>query len=427
MNSFKDGLPKVLFIDDEESILSSIKRLLRKEPYEVFTTSSPEQVTEWISKYSFSVIVSDQRMPLKEGVAILAEVRKSSPSTVRLMLTGYADMQSALDAINLGHIYRFLTKPWVDEDLRQIIRQAVEQYQILAENQRLQLLTAKQNEELLALNSDLEGRVVKRTSEVAALNKKLELSFLESIKVMGGLAEYSGFLPKGHAKRVARLSGEVAKQMGLPDSERLDIQIAAYLHDIGKLGLARDRMEEHPVRGAEIAKMVPGLERVSQMILQHHDDPATKKDIPTGSLILAVVDAYDKHLYVEESSEHSTPSKVIQKIREKCPGTFSTEVVDALARYLAQEGHIDDVEFETELSLHDLRPGMITSRPILFRDGRMVLSSDYKLDKEILSRLWKRHLHSPIVNEVFVYRKTTGQGLASNKKTNQVSRSKVAA
>ncbi len=307
--------------------------------------------------------------------------------------------------MNSGNIFRFLTKPWNDEELKGAIRQAERQYALILENERLQSLTAKQNLELIAINSELEERVKKRTAEVSALNKRLELSFLECVKVMGGIAEASGSLPSGHAKRVARLAGEVAKHLGFDRSESLDVQIAGFLHDIGKIGLRSEDLAQHPVRGAEIARMVPSLDNVSRIILHHHDRFDQKGSAHKGSMILSVADAYDKLLYSEKSGEFSTPAKVMRLLEERCTGEFSPQVVQALLKHLEQSGQLDGVGFEIEIGLYDLKTDMVLSRAIHFKDGRLVLGADFTITREILDKLWAKHLETPVVNEVFVYRK----------------------
>ena len=114
----------LLLVDDEPNILSSLKRLLRRDGYEVLTAESPEIAFDLLAKHEVQVIVSDQRMPSMSGTEFLARAKKLYPNTVRLILSGYTDLDSVTDAINRGAIYRFLTKPWDDDKLRADVREA---------------------------------------------------------------------------------------------------------------------------------------------------------------------------------------------------------------------------------------------------------------------------------------------------------------
>lgn len=116
---------KVLLVDDEENILRSLQRILRREPWELTTATSGEEALAILANDKFDVIISDARMPGMDGPTLLAEIRKKYPWTIRILLTGYADINSTVKAINDGQIYRYISKPWDDDELRLIIRQAL--------------------------------------------------------------------------------------------------------------------------------------------------------------------------------------------------------------------------------------------------------------------------------------------------------------
>ncbi len=114
----------LLLLDDEENVLRSLTRLFRRDGYKVLTASSPSEAFDLLASHNAQVIVSDQRMPIMSGTEFLSRVRDMYPDTVRMVLSGYTDLATITDAINRGAIYRFLTKPWKDEDLRQHILEA---------------------------------------------------------------------------------------------------------------------------------------------------------------------------------------------------------------------------------------------------------------------------------------------------------------
>lgn len=149
------GSTKVLVVDDETGVLNAMRRLCRRETFQVVTTACPKTGLEYMAKESFGVVVSDQRMPAMDGTRFLEKVRAISPDTIRIILTGYVDIQSAIEAINRGQVHRFITKPWKDDDLRSVLRESVSRFEMLKENERLQMLTENQNAKLRELNRNL--------------------------------------------------------------------------------------------------------------------------------------------------------------------------------------------------------------------------------------------------------------------------------
>ncbi|MGQ9631466.1 MAG: response regulator [bacterium] len=133
----------LLFVDDEVDILNILQRIFRNEGYNVITASSGAEGLEKLKGNKISLVMSDQRMPGMTGVEFLSRVREISPDTIRVVLTGYADIDIAISAINQGEVYRFISKPWNDEELRLTVRQALERYDLEMENRRLSELTKK--------------------------------------------------------------------------------------------------------------------------------------------------------------------------------------------------------------------------------------------------------------------------------------------
>lgn len=120
-----DTKPKIAFIDDEERILRSLRMHFR-DTHDVFITTDPDQLIEYLKNNDVQVVVSDQRMPQKLGVEVLKDVKEVSPHTVRILLTGYADLNAVVNSINEGEIYRYITKPWQTDQLKHTINQATD-------------------------------------------------------------------------------------------------------------------------------------------------------------------------------------------------------------------------------------------------------------------------------------------------------------
>lgn len=165
---------RVLCVDDEENVLRSLKRLLLDEPYELFmSTSGAEGLAILRSTSPLQVIVSDYRMPGMNGVEFLREVRASWPNTIRIVLSGYADTAAIVAAINEGQIYRFIAKPWNDDELRLAIANAFERYELQEKNALLSQELKKRNQELLELNMILKDRITDKVGDLESQNRKL--------------------------------------------------------------------------------------------------------------------------------------------------------------------------------------------------------------------------------------------------------------
>ncbi len=138
----------LLFVDDEEGVLGAMRRIFADENYELLTASSGEKALAIFERQPVNLVVTDHRMPGMSGSELLRIVRKRWPETIRIMLTGYADISSIMGAVKEGAVYKFITKPWNDEDLRLTVSLALQQYVLMHENRRLKELTRSQQQKL---------------------------------------------------------------------------------------------------------------------------------------------------------------------------------------------------------------------------------------------------------------------------------------
>jgi CheY-like chemotaxis protein len=156
----------VLAVDDEPHILNALTRLLRKENYNFFTAPSGKEGLLFLAEHPVHLIISDQRMPEMTGTEFLQEVKKKYPKTIRVILSGYAEVDTIIQSINKGEIYRFIPKPWNDEELKLVIRQCLEHYQLLEKTRLLAKEIQVHNEELEYLNRNMESILDERTKSL---------------------------------------------------------------------------------------------------------------------------------------------------------------------------------------------------------------------------------------------------------------------
>lgn len=158
--------PQLLIVDDEENLLNALRRLLHKDGYQIHTARSASDAFDILAEHRIDVVLSDQRMPNMNGTDMLMQVKEMYPNTVRLVLSGYTELGSVTDAINKGAIYKYLTKPWDDDQLRANIKEAFQRHRIQQQNQHLQAQVEAANGELINLNHVLERRVAEKLEQI---------------------------------------------------------------------------------------------------------------------------------------------------------------------------------------------------------------------------------------------------------------------
>lgn len=357
---------RILLVDDEPNVLSALRRQLR-DLFEVDVESDPAvAVVEVDSKNKYAAVVSDFRMPKMNGIEFLSEVKKRSPDTTRLMLTGYADLNNAIDAVNDGNIFRFLTKPCERDALRKHVSEAVEQYE---------LVTAKR----VLMERTLKG----------------------SIELLGELTSLVNPLAGEQVNRVRRYVRYFVEKKGLKDQWKYDI--AVMLSQLGTLILPpgtldhlfagkemtpeeKQMYEMHPVIAQSMIQKLPRLESIAEMIayqLKGYDGSGTPRDnivedkIPLGGRILKIALDYDRALQVEAS-----PQKAFLGM-EKNIDQYDPELMYYLEGMLGLEARY---EIKT-VHIDELFPGMILHQDVVSSQGAMLLRKSLELNKDIIDRI----------------------------------------
>jgi len=181
-----DSGVRILCVDDERNVLRAIERLFLDDDYEIITAASGDEGLDILKTVTpIQIVLSDYRMPGMNGVDFLREVCERWPDTVRIVLSGYADTAAVVSAINEGRIYKFIPKPWNDDELKVTISNAIERYRLHEKNMELAGELKRKNEELQRMNDNLERLVSERTSELIFQNRALTHSqnILDSLPV----------------------------------------------------------------------------------------------------------------------------------------------------------------------------------------------------------------------------------------------------
>jgi putative nucleotidyltransferase with HDIG domain len=254
-----------------------------------------------LARQDYGVVVSDLRMPGLDGIAFLEEVRERYPDTVCVLVSGQADLHAVSQAIRRVGVFRFLVKPWENDELRSAVARALEQFLLRRQNRRLQEAVEHSNAVLREANRTLEAEVHRRTVDVLyGLLNALDLRDTET---------------QGHSRRVALYARRLAEQLRLPPVEVLVVERGALLHDLGKIGvsdtillkpgkLTEDEwaeMRRHTLYGFEILRSMDFLGEARLVVRSHHErfegggypDGLAGETIHIGARIFAVIDTYD--------------------------------------------------------------------------------------------------------------------------------------
>lgn len=393
----------VLVIDDEVNVVNAIKRTLRSENYRVEVCTEPLESIALAKQFKPLVVLCDMRMPAMDGAQVFAALRSELPLAAKILLTGYADIKSTIAAINQGEIDRYLTKPWNDDELREVIRQQMDLAALRYERANLTHSLACKVKELRELNHELDRRVESRTQEIYQANLFLEQSyqqlhtqFLNAVKVFSNLIEMSSPLMAGHGSRVAELARFIGLEMKLLDSEVQNLYTAGLLHDIGKIGLPEKIlsmpytqldyankliMSRHCEKGQLALMALPELNQVASYIGSHHERVDGRgfpqgiegSDIPMGAKILAVAEDWDELQMGLLTTQRLDNNQAIEFIRQGAGKRYDCEVVKALPSALKQIQSMpkrNEVVIDSEKVL----PGQILSRDLFNPDGMLLMA-----------------------------------------------------
>ena len=387
--AFEQSKPAVLlFVDDEPNVLKALRRLFHGEGYQIHLASGGAEGLEILKELTVDLIISDMRMPEMNGAEFLAQALQLYPETVRVLLTGYADLSSTIDAVNKGRIFSYCNKPWNDEELKLIIRNAVEQKRLREERERLSAIIRTQNDELKALNERLEERVEQRTAQLKNTLKQLDQAngtlkkqYADSIKAFSRIIEMRPGIKGGHSKYIAENARAVAKKMNLSEEDQRNIVYAGLLLQIGKMTLSDDILAQpvytiHAQQKAgylkhalEAAPLLKGLDQLNGAVIliryqyeyfdgSGYPEGLAGEQIPRGSRILTVISEYIS--YVEGSmTGKPMPVETVRKRFNDYKGRkYDPSVVAVFFEYLDEVATSANTRPVIEIAWTQLRVGM---------------------------------------------------------------------
>jgi putative nucleotidyltransferase with HDIG domain len=368
--------PAVLFVDDEPMVLKTLTRLFRSEPIDVLTAGSAKEAMSLLDEQYIQVVVSDQQMPGITGASLLANVRELYPDVIRIMLTGYTEMNIAVEAINEGEVYRLMTKPWNDEEMLATISQAFDTHEMRGEIERLNRITKKQNRVLEEMNRSLEQKVQERTRQVQEKHAELRTAYVSTVRTLAEAVDAKDPYTRGHSERVGIYASRIARELGCKSQFIERIYLAGLLHDIGKIGIPDaiitkpgrltaeeyDTMKRHPEIGARILEPVVFLADVVPCVRHHHEwydgsdsgypDKLNGVKIPFPSRIILVADTVEAMTSDRPYRKAVPLEEVILEIQRFSGTQFDPDCADAFLELIEREGE-DFIEHASKFNIEN--------------------------------------------------------------------------
>ncbi len=301
----------VLFVDHKEMVLSTVNRLFADVNIKVLRAASAREALDFFGEQEIAVLVSDTQMSGTQGTDLMAEIRQLSPDTLKIVTTEHADLTVAVDAVNRGEVFRFIIRPWDNDELVHMIQEAVQHYRLV---QSL------------------------KTGDEAAL-----LSLAQTIELKDPYT-------RGHCESVARYALMIAGALHLPDEETGGIRQGSWLHDCGKIGVADnvlnrkgpldeeefELIKNHPRWGADVARQAHLSDTIVDIILHHHEKfdgsgyPYGLRGhaIPFAARVVTIADVYDALTTDRPYRNKFSDEKAIKIMRLMEGNVFDPEILD---------------------------------------------------------------------------------------------------
>ncbi len=305
------SMPTILIVDDEINNLQLLKRTLRGK-YNILTASNGHEGLKVFEEYKNSIclIISDHKMPVMEGTKFFEIINKTSPDTIKILLTGFTDIEILTDAVNKCNLFRYITKPFEPSELEKVVENGIEKFEL--------------------------------TSSKSQMLKDVKELFYKTIKSIASALDAKDPYTHGHSVRVTLYALILAQSLGLNEKELEDIETAGLLHDIGKIGIPQNILckqgrltdeefqviKTHPLNSERLIASVKKLGTISNCIKNHHErwdgrgypNGLKGEAIPLSARIIALADTYDAMTSTRSYRKALDHSVAMEEIA-RCSGT----------------------------------------------------------------------------------------------------------
>ncbi|MCU1268267.1 MAG: hypothetical protein JWM21_4585 [Acidobacteria bacterium] len=329
---------RILIVDDEREITEILSDLLSVD-LECETAGSAEEALARMRQKDFRLVISDITMPGMTGLEMVPHIKRLSPDTVVIMISGLQTVESAIEAMRLG-AFDYVMKPFDLRQVEAVVKRALEHHELIVAKQRYE--------------NHLEELVEQRTAELDQALGSLEDAYRSTLKALTAALETRDSETHGHSERVVTYSLRLGRECGLDSAHMKALEFGSLLHDIGKIGVPDAilrkpaklteeewvRMREHPMHGQQILRGIEFLDRASCVVAQHHEKwdgsgyplGLSGEDIDICARIFAVADAFDAITSDRVYRRGKSYEAAAQELDEWAGRQFDAKVVEAFHR-----------------------------------------------------------------------------------------------
>ena len=413
--------PSILLVDDEPIVLGALKETLERERYQVVACSSPLKALAILEERDFAVIISDQRMPEMLGLDFLVASRKLRPHASRILITAVLSLPTVVDAINKGEIFRFVAKPWLREELLATVRNAIQRHDLVTHNEVLMARTQQLNAQLITANAALEQQVKdleRQRAQLDTANTELGQRYESSLELCRRILTAYDPVLGGQAKTLVEFANRMAETEHFTDAERHALRSAAWLCDLGLIGVPREllrafrvtpgqltereqaMMRHHPIYSQTLAALVDPRPEIGETIRAHHErfdgtgypDGLVGKHIPWPARCLAVAVGF---------VESNQPKQAaIDGILAKAGSLYDPEAVRLFLKVTQMVSLPRQVR---EILLEELEPGMVLANGIYSPHGLLLIGEGQALGPGTIAKIRSHNQITPINQRLLVY------------------------
>ena len=400
----------LLVVDDESEILQSLYRLFRKD-YEVHTAENAEQAMQIVDEQEIHLVISDMRMPEIDGSELLSRIKIASPNSIRILLTGYADLESTIRAINDAGVYSYVAKPWDNKELKLLVKNALGYYQLQQDNQSLV-------NKLQLLNRSLEDKVRDRTSalktsldKLSKINQRQRNMLQGMISTMYELVEGQTQDKTHHANRVAGLARVLAERLGVGEAMLTSLHIAALLHETGKI--KKQEQGAHPyeylLHSEEVLSRFQPMKAAAKIVRHLGErfdgkgfpDQLKANETPQASQIISLVKGFDTQLTRQDNPQSVRQS--LAWLSEQKDVLFNGDYVEAFKTLYLDLLAAKELDVEFAIDLPDVALGMVLSQDLVLENGSRLLSKGWTMTENAINKLHQLQDIDPVTLKLFVH------------------------
>lgn len=397
---------RILFVDDEPQMLTALQRVFRGKKFDVHTANSGAEGLQLLEGEPFDVIISDMRMPEMDGATFLSQSINLNPLSRRILLTGYSDQESTIRAINDGQVHQYLSKPWDNEKLREVVEAEI------TEKLRIEAETPNQEEHLA-----LQEQVSNVSQELASASLFVDMAkgellnqYNTTIKVISSLIHMRVPTPREMNLNVVTHTVALAKLIKLNKKIITEIRNAARLYQLGKLNFPESLLSKpilemskeeieiyhgHPMQGANLLIPLNSLDFAAKLILHQNEnydgsglpDKLARNKIPLGSRILRIVIDYQQLIHGFHMKDYLSSTDALDFLDKFSAIKYDPELLK-LYRKLIVELDKNQVTVQDKLMhVADINVGDQVNRDLFSHDGILLIAKGMVLNEALIQKL----------------------------------------